>query len=121
MKCVDIHSVLNVTFKELLLNVFSIAISNKDSDEIFLIMNQEMQDSECKCFTGRMSRLVNCLNGFDNNIQITISDNEQIGNVIAQLKNKIDNVDELKEMVKRELSNMGYNETVINEWIEFIE
>ena len=119
--CSDVHSVLNVTFKELLLNVFSIGMSNKNSDEIFTIMNQEMQDAECKCFTGRMSRLVNCLNGFDDNIQITISDNEQIGNVIAQLKKKTNDVEELKEMVKKELSTMGYGEKVIEEWIEYIE
>ena len=121
MDCSDVHSVLNVTFKELLLNVFSIGMSNKNSNEIFTIMNQEMQDAECKCFTGRMSRLVNCLNGFDDNIQITISDNEQIGNVIVQLKKKTNDVEELKVMVKKELSMMDYGEKVISEWIEYIE
>ena len=84
-------------------------------------MNQEMQDAECKCFTGRMSRLVNCLNGFDDNIQIMISNNEQIGNVIAQLKKKTNDVEKLKGMVKNELSMMGYDEKVISEWIEYIE
>ena len=121
MESSGVHSVLNVTFKELLLNVFSIGMSNKNSNEIFTIMNQEMLDAECKCFTGRMSRLVNCLNGFDENIQITISDNEQIGNVIAQLKKKTNDVEELKGIVKKELGMMGYDEEVISEWIEYIE
>ena len=121
MECTDVHSVLNITFKELLLNTFSIIISNLHSNEIFTIMNQEMQDAECKCFTGRMSRLVNCLNGFDSNIQIMISNNEQIGNVIAQLKKKTDNVNKLKEMVKKELSIMEYDDEVISKWLEYIE
>jgi hypothetical protein len=48
-----------------------------------------MNDTLCKCFTGRMSRLINCLNGFDNHIIINISDTEQIGNIIILIKNKL--------------------------------
>ena len=43
-------------------------------------MNIEITDALCKCFTERISRLVNCLNGFDDNIKINISDNEQTYN-----------------------------------------
>ena len=75
-----IHSVLNITFCELLLNVYSLSLLNPNSDEIFTVMNIEMNDALCKCFTGRISRLVNCLNGFDDNIKINISDNEQTYN-----------------------------------------
>ena len=48
-----------IKFGELLLNA--------NSNEIFNIMNIEMNDALCKCFTGRISRLVNC---FDDNIII---------------------------------------------------
>ena len=82
-----IHSTLNITFKELLLNVCSLVQQNSHNDEIFAIMNIEMNDTLCKCFTGRISRLVNCLNGFDTNIKINISDNELIGNIIILIKN----------------------------------
>ena len=75
-----IHSTLNITFGELLLNVYSLTLCNAHSDEIFAVMNIEMNDALCKCFTGRISRLVNCLNGFDDNIKINISDNEQTYN-----------------------------------------
>ena len=33
-----------------------------------------MNDAECKCFTGRISRLVNCLFGYTNKVSIEISD-----------------------------------------------
>jgi hypothetical protein len=44
--------------------------------EIFGIMNQEIMDAECKCFTGRMNRIVNCLNGFSDMVSINIKDSE---------------------------------------------
>jgi hypothetical protein len=65
----DIHPVLNITFKELLLNIYSLILKNNNYHEIFQIMNIEMNDPSCKCFTGRIDRLVNCLNGFNDNIQ----------------------------------------------------
>jgi len=33
-------------------------------------MNSKMNDSLCNSFTDRIGRLVNCLNGFDDNILI---------------------------------------------------
>ena len=123
---IDVHSLLNITFKELLLNIYSLIIKNENSDEIFQIMNIEMNDSLCKCFTGRISRLVNCLNGFDENININISDNEQIGNIIILIKNKliIENNYDLeshKKLVKTSLLERGYELNVIEEWLEYCE
>ena len=76
------HSIIGITFNELLLNVISLININEHKNEILNVLNIEMEDGECKCFTGRMSRLVNCLNGYDVNVQIKIADNEQIANVI---------------------------------------
>ena len=122
MESTDVQSILNITFKELLLNVYSHILSLKDSENIFLIMNQEMQDAECKCFTGRMSRLVNCLNGFDENIKIEISLSEQIGNVIGRIKDSMEVPDNalLKELVVKELNERGIDNDIINEWVENI-
>jgi len=122
----DIHSLLNITFQELLLNIYSLILKNDNRDEIFKIMNIEMNDSLCKCFTGRISRLVNCLNGIDHNIQINISDNEQIGNIIILIKNKLileNNYDleSHKKLVKTSLLERGYELKVIDEWIEYCE
>jgi hypothetical protein len=41
------------------------------------------------CFTGRISRLVNCLSGFDDIINIGISDSEQLGIIISVVKNHL--------------------------------
>ena len=64
----DIHSIIGITFNELLLNVISLIINHEHKNEILNIINIEIQDSECKCFTGRMNRLVNCLNSYDKNV-----------------------------------------------------
>ena len=122
----DVHLLLNITFKELLLNIYSLILKNENRDEIFKIMNIEMNDSLCKCFTGRISRLVNCLNGIDPNIKINICDNEQIGNIIILIKNKLifeNNYDleSHKNLVKESLLERGYELNVIEEWIKYCE
>ena len=120
-ECKDIHSTLNITFGELLLNVYSIILNNEHKDEMFKIMKDEMKESQCKCFTGRMSRLVNCLNGFDSNISINISDNEQISNIILLVKEKYIDIENIKEEVRKEMEERGYKKDIINEWIDYIE
>ena len=121
----EVHS-LNITFQELLLNIYSLILKNEHRDEIFQIMNTEMNDSLCKFFTGRIRRLVNCLNGFDENIKINISDNEQIGNIIILIKNKliIENNYDLeshKRLVKINLLGKGYELNIIEEWLKYCE
>ena len=92
-------------------------------DEIFKILDQELQDSLCKCYTGRMSRLINCLNGFDSIVNIQISDAEQIGQIISITKESMTeyNTVKHKELVYKELHDRGYTDDVINEWIQYIE
>ena len=121
-KCEDIHSTLNITFGELLQYVWLRITSHKESNNIKAILNEEMLDSECKCFTGRISRLVNCLNGFYDDIKVNISDNEQIGNIIIVVKNQmIDyDIDSHKRIVKERLEELGYDEDIINKWLEYI-
>ena len=111
------------TFEELLIAVF-IEI-NTFSDEIqksiLQVMNTEMSDSICKCFTGRLSRLVNCLSGFSDKVNITISNNEEISNIIITLKNKITNIDELKHAITYEMNERGYTQDIIDEWLLYVE
>jgi Leucine-rich repeat (LRR) protein len=131
----DVHSSLNVTFKEVLLSVWNIIRSHPESvsKEIKLILNDEMKDSLCKCFTGRLSRLINCLNGFDDRVQIKIANSDHIANIIIMIKNKYDvftdtvnknkhiDIAKIKEEVIKELSERGYDQDTINEWIEYID
>jgi len=77
-----------------------------------------MKSAECKCFTGRITRLVNCLSGFDDDVVIKISDNEQIGNVLSVMRNKYEKDDEFRENAIKQLLELGYDLSVINEWID---
>jgi hypothetical protein len=89
----------------------------------FEILNTEITDSECKCFTGRLSRLVNSLNGLDEHIQVHISENEQIGNIIIVCKNRMNSeysVELHKEMVRSELLLRNVDIDTIEKWLEYI-
>ena len=119
--CTDVHSIMNITFEELLKAVFIEIETLENKDEIFEILNQEMADSICKCFTGRLSRLINCLNGFSDKVSIQISTNEEISNIIITLQKKITDVDELKRAIKVEMTERGYDEATINEWVLYVE
>ena len=79
-----IHSVHDVTFSEVLTSVISEIISLKEEDEVLKILSEEISDSICKCFTGRISRLVNSLNGFSPKVKVEISKNTQISTILAQ-------------------------------------
>jgi hypothetical protein len=122
----SIHTILNITFGELLLYVFNRIQNNEHKDEIKRILNVEMHESICKCFTGRISRLINCLNGFDKLVNIKISGNEQISQIISVIQNKLKkegnySVELHKEQVKNSLIELDYDNDIINEWINYIE
>ncbi len=110
------HSTYLITYSDLLIYVWS-RIRNKD--EILKVLNQEITDGLCMCFTGRMTRLLNVLVGFYDDIELQISDSEQITNIIMSLKTKF-NDEQLKEGVKKELLERQYSEAIINEWLEYI-
>ena len=104
----------------------SVVEANEHSTEIKNILNQEISDSRCKCYTGRMSRLINCLNGFDERVTVTISDTEQIAYVISVVEKELEEAGEYsaekhRELVQRELLDRRYPSEVIEVWIENIE
>ncbi len=114
------HSVLNVTFKEVLLSVWNkiIEYDNNVQDEIIKILNIEMLDSECKCFTGRLTRLVNVLNGFDENIKLQISDNEQMSNISKMLYEQYPDEKDYQRELRKAFLERGYNENDVQEWLD---
>ena len=69
----SVHSELGLTFAEALQYIFTrIDVNVANGDEIKRILNQEMTDALCMCFTGRLSRLLNCLTGIDPLVHIHI-------------------------------------------------
>ena len=125
MDCKDVHTMLDITFKELFIAIVieMESLSNDLQKEIKQRLNEEMQESECKCFTGIISRLVNCLSGYSDKVKIQISESEEIGNIISVIMEKrgIKTTKTLKEEVSVALKERGYIETKINEWVEYIE
>jgi hypothetical protein len=122
----SIHTVLNVSFSDILLLVWNRILISPHSDEIKAVLNTEMSDAECKCFTGRISRLVNCLNGFDELVEVKISDNEQIGNVISLIKTRLEEKNEYtpekhKEQARERLRELHAADEEIDIWLSYIE
>jgi len=95
--------------------------------QIKQILNQELEDSDCKCFTGRMSRLVNVLNGFSPLVEVKILESTQIANILTIIRNRLNESDEgytvekHKEEFKKEMLDRGESMALINEWCEYIE
>jgi len=131
---------LSLTYGELLWTVWQTihrlgGFDETTQQQIKQILNQELEDSDCKCFTGRMTRLVNCLNGFSPLVEIKILDGVQIGNIVAIIKQRLETnqyevkdvykggytVEKHKEEFRKEMLDRGENMKLIDEWIEYIE
>jgi internalin A len=103
----DIHSTHFITFEELLCNVWKFISGN---NEIIKVFNDNMNDSMCLCFTGRITRLVSTLDGFVDGVRLEISDNQQIGAIIVKAMNEGKTKEEIKEL----LLERGFSD--IEEW-----
>ena len=111
----SIHTQLECNFEDILSAVF-FEINNLPLEQQKLAkqrLNEEMTDSECKCFTGRISRLVNCLSGISDKVIIKISDAEEISNIILIAKSKYTDILEIKEYVRKEMREREYTEELI--------
>ena|SRR3990167_3318159 len=120
----ETHSHLDCTFEEVFKAVWGeiTTLQIDPQNEVKKRLNEEMDDAECKCFTGRISRLVNCLSGYTNKVLIQISDAEQIGNIISHIKSTHNDssVDEIRQIVENELTERRFNKDIIEEWISYI-
>jgi hypothetical protein len=120
------HSILLLNFAEILWLVWQ-EINEFEADkqlEAKKRLNEEIKEAECMCYTGRCNRLINCLVGFSDLVEIKIQDSSQIGNIIIIVKERLGeeySVDKHKEEVKKELLERGYDLETINEWIEYIQ
>jgi hypothetical protein len=126
---ITVHSLLLLTFSEVLWFIIQTILTDFSDiiqAEIFKILNQEILDADCKCFTGRMNRVINCLNGFSPLVVINIKDGEQIGNIIILVKNKLEltgiyTIEQHKIEVEKELLERNYDMETIKTWLEYID
>ena len=115
------HSVLLLSFSELFGIIWQVIEKHPDASLIKEILNEEVNQPIYTCFTGRMNRLVNVLNGFDERVVIKNDDTDVIHNVIIMLEKKYSNIMKLKEAIHNELRDHGYDKLVIKDWIDFFE
>ena len=114
----DVHTGLGVTFAEALQYVFARIEMNEHKDGIKDVLNKEMSDALCKCFTGRISRLIDCLNGIDNLVMIDLSPNQRINSICQQIYELLSQEGEAfltaenyQARVEKELNERGFDLT----------
>jgi hypothetical protein len=116
----DVHSILLINFEDLFLRVFQRIMLSDHKRELLIRLDDEMIDSMCKCFTGRLTRLVNVLVGFFEDIEINISDSERISAIILSVINGPtagEMTDELKEICRTKLKEADVEESEIEKWL----
>lgn len=124
------HSILLFTYAEILWAVLFTINTDFDKDtqiQIYSCLNSEIKDSHDVCFTGRINRLVNCLNGFSPLVCINLPDTEFIPYLIKKVESELYtrtrtySVQEHKKIVEKEMKERGYDTHVINTWTSCIE
>ena len=121
-----IHSKFHVTFEHLFVHVYSLLLKSDYCEEISKILSVEIVNAEKMCLTGILGRLVSCLVGYVDGVDILISDNDQLSNVILQTKVNLVNegtytTDMHKKTATANLAKMGYTTKQINDWMQYIE
>jgi hypothetical protein len=121
-KCTNVHSSLHLTFANVLGPVLDYINNHPSKTELVKILAEEIKDCKDKCFQGRLSRLIGVLSGYHPSVNINISQNEQISNVVIMLRRKHydKNVDEFVKIFATELRERNYSDNIIDEWIEYV-
>ncbi len=123
--CLDqtVHSVHLITYIELLALIWVRIQNSIHKTELMRILEEQIADSECKCFTGRFNRTLSVLVGFFDDIKINISNKSRISAIILNTKDKIIPYDAIKhkEIAINELVEAGYLEADFKDWIDAID
>ena len=129
----EIHSVLNVTYKDVSERVISWLYKQPVEiwNEVIKIFEKELYASEDKCFTGRLSRLISCLDGFHPDVRISIATSDQISNRVLGVINRFkegkgdkltaSEAMELFAKVTVELSELELTPEQTAEWLETVK
>jgi len=115
----DIHSYFNLSYFEIFQLVFAEIESLNYNPEIIKRLEEELNDASCMCFTGRINRTVNSLNGFSDLVSINISGTSQINAVLSLIKNDFENNKIKKEELLKTVRNKLEEYSIKNDTIEF--
>lgn len=78
-----IHSIHLLTYQDLLSYVWARITKSKNQEELFRILEKQIQDPECQYFTSRLNQTLSILIGFNEDIKMGISDNDRIGAIVS--------------------------------------
>ena len=119
-KLQSVVSANGVTYKELLQKIWAISTTHEHKHEIRGRLREEIQDGAFVCFTGKITRLVNVLTGFIDNVQIGYSENEQINNaVIATIRRcEKENIEDVAKEVKEVLDGLKIPDERQKIWLD---
>jgi hypothetical protein len=76
--CTSVHSRSHVTFEKLLGAVWAVVESHEHRESLRERVREELTDAASMCFTGRMTRLVNALQGIVEGVHVGVSGREQL-------------------------------------------
>ncbi len=109
-----------VTYGEILERIWAISESHEHKKSIREVLRDEITAGTTVCFTGKVTRLVNTLSGFVENVQIGISDNEQINNAVIACMRRCDANPELdvRLEVKKALDELNVPEERQAIWLD---
>jgi hypothetical protein len=123
----EIHSELNVTYKDVAERALSWLSKQpiETWNEVITILDTEIKASADKCFTGRLSRLISCLDGFHPGVRVSIATSDQISNRVLMAVNKAKDEgksnDEIIVIARKELEELDLEEDKVNEWMETVK
>ena len=114
-----VHSMLDLTYAELFAYVWARIQGHDDCIELYKILADQLRDSECKCFTGRINRTVSVLVGFCKDISINISDSARISAIVISVGNRIEpyTVEQHITDASKALIEAGYALTEVQPWL----
>lgn len=119
--CADetVHSAHLLTYQELLGYVWARIMRSPHSSELLTILAEQISDSECKCFTGRINRTLSVLVGFYDDIVIEISNSSRISAIILAVRDRIESYDphEHRTQAQAALLEAGYDANTIDPWL----
>lgn len=123
----EIHSELNVTYKDVADRVISWLYEQPIPvwNEVIKILESEILASREKCFTGRLSRLVSSLDGFHPGVRVSIATSDQISNRVLGVINRSRESSLSKEdtisLIRKELDELEMTEEQIDEWMKTVD
>jgi hypothetical protein len=117
----DILMSIGLNYQQVFILVWSVI---RQDDNAVSILNTELPEIGSVCLVGAITSTINCLSGIYVNVSIT--DKQQIGNFIIHHVKKLskdiseDQLSSFKQMCITELSHQGYDQNVIQEYLDVL-